>query len=198
MNDRFFGRFRTAAAFALALVGGASTSLAEVQSTAATAEETTDSPENCAARRAAQRAMLDVTKIEPVLRHYAGNERYIVYVVERECGGYLTKVCVRYRETGSRVWRNSCRRNVTRSMSFAPGPVIPLIIRPGWPGQNPPVHTNAMPRIIARRLESAFNVALNGDVTITDVEENGITAIYEASGIRSMSELTEIGEEDPE
>ncbi|MEO0811317.1 MAG: hypothetical protein AAFY60_00545, partial [Myxococcota bacterium] len=128
----------------------------------------------CKALGQAQVDAIDIRSMKPSMRHYAGNERYDIYVIKRDCGGYVTKVCVRYRETGSRVWRNSCRKNVTRSMSYGGGPFLPVYYRVGWVGQVPPIHSNAMPQVISRRLEAAFNAALNGNVTITDLEKDGI------------------------
>ncbi len=113
--------------------------------------------------------------VEPTWRHNAGHERYDVYVMKREGGGYATKVCVRYRETGSHVWRNSCRRNVTRSMSFR-SPLVTTSYNLSHVGQIPPVHSSAVPEEIAARLEAAFNVVLNGDVSIVDLDETGETA----------------------
>ncbi|MEO1174314.1 MAG: hypothetical protein AAFX94_20015 [Myxococcota bacterium] len=114
--------------------------------------------------------------LEPTFTRRTITGSHDVYVLKREGGGFITKVCMNYQESGSRIWRNSCRKNVTRSISLMNPVSMPSTSSyvMGQAGQTPPLHTNAVIAEEVERLENGYNAAINGRVVIRDLEEGEV------------------------
>ncbi|MEM6532484.1 MAG: hypothetical protein AAF654_07660 [Myxococcota bacterium] len=131
-----------------------------------------------------------IYQMKPTLTRKSSSGEYDIYILKRKDGRYAVHVCLNYRETGSRVKRNSCKRNVTRSISFqnvisgstvgtgnqaGPGPVSTFVV--GANGQNPPVDTSSSVQQSVEKYVTAFSTALNGRVEITDLQPGDVVEL---------------------
>ncbi|MEM6532697.1 MAG: hypothetical protein AAF654_08730 [Myxococcota bacterium] len=130
---------------------------------------------------AASPEMVKLHNLEPTFTRRTLDGVHKVYLLKRKDGGYITKVCLKYQETGSHIWRNSCRRNVSRSISLMNPLQMPSVSGYviGQVGQNPQVHTNAVIAERVARLERAYNYAVNGRVVISDLKEGEVIKLEE-------------------
>lgn len=107
-----------------------------------------------------------LNSVEPTLVHYvSSHQRMRVWVLVDEAGTFRTRVCTDYKETGSRVWRNSCRKT-------APGPV--QVVRMGRTGEmvrfDKTLSNTGIARAEATGLEQRLDQLLNAEVKIIDLD----------------------------
>lgn len=111
---------------------------------------------------------------KPSLTYWNGVDRYSVYVLEQN-GKIATHVCIKYRQTGSRLWRNSCEAggppNVTSLMNPRNDIRTSRAVYGRW-GQTPPLGTTNAYKERAASFEKYITTVVTSNVDLIDLDEN--------------------------
>ncbi|MEL6543196.1 MAG: hypothetical protein AAFQ82_01140 [Myxococcota bacterium] len=108
---------------------------------------------------------------KPSMQYFNGADHYDIYVFKKD-GQIKSKVCIKYRPTGSRIKRDSCKYGPFNRISFlTPDTNSRMRHTFGIYGNVPPIGPHELNQMLAETAQSSLENVLNSRINIIDLDE---------------------------